>query len=222
MNDTFQFSNSRGFVVIEGVNGAGKSTLLSHLERVLVESQIPTLITRQPGGTALGKLLRSVLLESEGAARTPLAELFLFAADRAQHVSEVILPALRAGKLVLCDRYSFSTEAFQGYGRELDLDGVRQVNEIAVQGCYPDVVILLDMDPAAGLKRNASEPREHDSFEDEELSFHTRLRRGFLQMAEDLPIPFLVIDATQTREKVAQQATAVVQKLLKESKHLVL
>ncbi|MCB0332676.1 MAG: dTMP kinase [Bdellovibrionales bacterium] len=212
---TYSFQSPSGFIVLEGVNGAGKSSLQKKLaEQVRNFGKIP-LETRQPGGSPLGAKIRKLLLE-ESEERSHLAELMLFAADRAEHVTKVINPALAAKEIVLCDRYSYSTTAFQGYGRELDLELVNTINSLAVQDCLPDLVILLDLEPEVGLKRTKSRGHERDSFEEEELAFHHRLRDGFLNIAQEVKEPFLIVDASQSEEEVYEYVRPVFQKLLEE------
>jgi dTMP kinase len=211
---------SKGFVAVEGVNGAGKSTVLSYLEKTLVEQEFSVCRTFEPGHTMLGADLRRLLLRERGIPRCSTAELLLFGADRAQHVHEVIEPALKRGALVLSDRYLYSTVAFQGYGRGIDLNTIHQVNELAVSGCYPDLVLVLDLPAEVGLKRTRGRDNggDEDSFEQETLSFHTRIRNGFLEMAKTRPEPFIVIDAQQSIEVVCETALNAVLKVAASSK----
>ena len=207
------FKNSRGFLVLDGVNGAGKSTLLEQIKQIVAQANRPMLSTREPGATAVGSTIRSLVLNSQERL-SPEAELFLFAADRAEHVTKVIQPALQKKQIVLCDRYFYSTEAFQGYGRGLNLKAVQSANELAVKDCLPDLVVLLDLDPATGLRRTKSRGDSvtgRDSFEEEELAFHTRLRQGFLTIANQRPEPFLVVDASVSPEQVLAQVRPVIE-----------
>ena len=163
--------------------------------------------TREPGAGSFGTAVRSLVLDPEQRPQSELAELFLFAADRAEHVHSLIQPALKRHQVVLCDRYCYSTEAFQGYGRGIDLTQLRTINSLAVQGTLPDVVILLDLPPEEGLRRNAREKgRETDSFEREHIEFHHALRDGFLTLAEERAEPFLVLDATKPPEVLLSEA----------------
>jgi len=201
INADYRFTRCKGFLVLDGVNGAGKSTLLKKISNFLTEKQSDVVETLQPGGTPIGKQIRSMVLGDER--RTLLTELFLFAADRAEHVTQVIDPALQQGSIVLCDRYYYSTIAFQGYGRGLPLEQVAAVNRLAVQDMLPDLVVLLDLDPAEGLRRTKSRPdMGADSFEQEELSFHKRIRDGFLRVAEQCSEPVAIIDASTTEDQV--------------------
>jgi dTMP kinase len=197
----------QGFIVLEGVNGAGKTTQLRLLSEHLKQKGKDVVCTREPGAGALGSELRRIVLSGEYTI-DPVAELLLFEADRAQHVSGLIKPALQNGKVVISDRYYYSSEAFQGYGRGLDLSMVQNLNEIAIQGLRPDLCIILDLDPAEGLARASARSSangnaaERDRMEDVELAFHQRLRRGFLEIANACPEPCLIIDAKQSPEKI--------------------
>lgn len=215
---TASFSSPRGFIVLEGVNGSGKSTLLKKiLEGISAAGKTPV-STFEPGGSELGKTLRRLLLESTESRPGALAELILFIADRAEHVSTVIQPALERSEVVVSDRYLYSSVAFQGYGRGVDLSTVSELNRIAVQDVLPDLVILLDLDPVEGLRRTQRrnpESARSDIFEAESVAFHTRIREGFLSLADTRPEPFLVIDASQPAEVVAETALLVISRLLK-------
>ncbi|MDT7943952.1 MAG: dTMP kinase [Dehalococcoidia bacterium] len=187
------------FLTLEGGEGVGKSTQARALARLLYRSGCPTILTREPGGTALGRRLRRLLLQ-KGASPSPWAELFLFAADRAQHAAEVILPALRAGQTVICERFTDSTIAYQGYGRGLDLQMVRQVCQMASYGLTPHLTVLLDMEPEAALARKP----HRDRIGGEGLDFHRRVRQGFLSLAREEPQRFLVVDASLPPGEVTQ------------------
>ena len=209
------------FITFEGGDGAGKSTQIKALESHLKARGRSCVITREPGGTTLGKLVRQALLEVGKQPITSPAELFLYLADRAQHVQDVILPAIDAGKIVLCDRYTDSTLAYQGYGRGNDLKLLRQLNEFADRRVEPDLTLLLDCPVELGLSRTArrqlkargGEGRE-DRFEREKLEFHQRVRQGFLELARAEPKRFRVIDASRPAEEVAREIQSVVDREL--------
>ena len=209
------------FITFEGGDGAGKSTQIKALESHLKARGRSCVMTREPGGTTLGKLIRQALLEVGKQPITSPAELFLYLADRAQHVQDVILPAIDAGKIVLCDRYTDSTLAYQGYGRGNDLKLLRQLNEIADRRVDPDLTLLLDCPVELGLSRTArrqlkvrgGEGRE-DRFEREKLEFHQRVRQGFLELARAEPKRFRVIDASRPAEEVAREIQSVVDREL--------
>jgi dTMP kinase len=189
------------FITFEGGEGSGKSFQAKALYRRLIKLAIPVLLTHEPGGTPFGKRLGR-WLKWQGTDIPPLVELMLFNASRAQLVTEVIKPALDSGKVVISDRYADSTTAYQGYGRGLDLSMVRATNNAATQGLKPDLTILMDIPSEAGLARKRT--KRHDRFEQEELAFHHRVREGYHKLAAEDPGRWLVVDATQTREKIAK------------------
>lgn len=209
------------FVTFEGGDGAGKTTQIRTLESYLISQGTRCLVTREPGGTELGTMLRRVLLEAGGTPIAPASELFLYLADRAQHVREVIIPAVAAGKIVLCDRFTDSTLAYQGYGRGLDLELLRQFNRVADDGMRPDLTLLLDCPVAIGLGRTASRlaqsqvnsPME-DRFERERLQFHEKVRAGFLALARQEPARIRVIDAAQPPVNVSLAIRKIVDEVL--------
>ena len=188
------------FVVFEGGEGCGKSTQARALHRWLVRTGQTAVLTREPGGTSLGERMRRSLKKPGRTPIAPLAELFLFAAARAQLVEEVISPALEAGATVVCDRYFYSTLAYQGYGRRVDLDTIRAANSAATGGLSPDLVVLLDMPPRAGLGRKKG--RDGDRFESQGLAFHTRVRKGYLEMARADAERWLVLDGRLPRKAI--------------------
>ncbi len=207
-------ASPRGFVVLEGVNGAGKSSLLARLKEYLVGKGVAHRPTFEPGDTEPGAPLRRILLESWDSSLHPVSELFLFCADRREHVERVIKPSMAANTLVLSDRYYYSTVAFQCYGRGLDRAFVNAANQWATDGVIPDVVLLLDLDEAEGLRRTRQRASGVDSFETQEIDFHKRLRHGFLRIAEELPEPFIVLDAALSPESIFQEAKEVLDRLL--------
>ncbi len=188
------------FITFEGGEGCGKSTQSRLLLKKLEQQNIPVVLTHEPGGTALGNELRKVLKRRRGSFISPQAELFLFAASRAQLVAEVIHPALEEGKVVICDRFTHSTMVYQGYGRGLDFTAIKMVNNMATGNLNPDLIILLDISPEQGLARKRS---LKDRFELEDLSFHRRVREGYLKMAAAEPDRWLVIDASLPKGRVA-------------------
>jgi dTMP kinase len=187
-------------VVFEGPEGAGKSTQVSLFAERLRRAGVPLTVTREPGGTPTGDAIRELLLHAD-VAIDPLVEFLLYSASRAQHVLEVIRPALGRGEVVLSDRYAGASVAYQGYGRGLDLAFVNDLNRRATGGLRPDLTVLLDLDPEVGLQRVAGRGAE-DRLEREALAFHQRVREGFLAQAEADP-SWLVIDAGAAPEAVA-------------------
>jgi dTMP kinase len=189
------------FITFEGGEGCGKSTQSRLLLKKLEQQNVPVVLTHEPGGTALGNELRKILKRKRGSSISPQAELFLLAASRAQLVAEVIRPALEEGKVVLCDRFTHSTMVYQGYGRGLDFTAIKMVNNMATRYLNPDLIILLDISPEQGLARKQS---LKDRFELEDLSFHRRVREGYLKMAAAEPDRWLVIDASLPKAKIAE------------------
>ncbi|HXV83057.1 MAG TPA: dTMP kinase [Candidatus Binatia bacterium] len=204
------------FITFEGGDGSGKTTQLRALESHLAARGKSCRSTREPGGTSLGELVRQVLLEIGEQPITSPTELFLYLADRAQHMHEVIIPALQRGQIVLCDRHTDSTLAYQGYGRGIDLGLLRSLNDIASQGTKPDLTLLFDCPVEIGLSRTARRkfqaaagPSE-DRFEQEKVEFHERVRAGFLELARAEPQRFRVIDATRSVAEVTQKVRGIV------------
>jgi len=188
------------FITFEGGEGCGKSTQARALSRKLRRHNIPVVLTHEPGGTVLGNRINRELKRKRDEPISPEAELLLFTASRAQLTAAVIRPALQGGKTVICDRFGDSTLAYQGYGRELGLPTAGMVNNLATQGLKPDLIILLDLPPEQGLarKRNLK-----DRFELEDLSFHRRVREGYLKLAAADPDRWLVVDASLPERKIA-------------------
>ncbi len=205
------------FITFEGIEGTGKSTQIALLKSRLEAQGRRVVVTCEPGGSRIGAELRRVLLSLENRDLTPQAELFLYLADRAQHVAQVVRPALAAGAVVLCDRFADSTVAYQGYGRGMDTGLLHQLNAVAVDGLWPGLTILLDLDPETGLARavarNVSEGKTNAEgrFEAESLAFHGRVRQGFLDQAARCPERIRVVDATGTPEEIALRVGALVE-----------
>jgi dTMP kinase len=189
------------FITFEGGEGCGKSTQSRLLLKKLEHQNVPVVLTHEPGGTALGNEVRKTLKRKRDSFISPQAELFLLAASRAQLVAEVIRPALEEGKVVLCDRFTHSTMVYQGYGRGLDFTAIKMVNNMATRYLNPDLIIFLDISPEQGLARKQS---LKDRFELEDLSFHRRVREGYLKMAAAEPDRWLVIDASLPKGKIAE------------------
>ncbi len=190
------------FITFEGCEGCGKSVQSRALYRRLTKLAIPSLLVHEPGVTPLGKRITRLLKWTQSVPISPLAELLLFNASRAQLVAEVIRPSLDSGKVVICDRYADSTIAYQSYGRGLDLPVVKMVNDMATKGLRPDLTILLDIAVKAGLTRKRG--KKPDRFELEALPFHQRVREGYLKLAAEEPQRWLMIDAEQSKAKIAQ------------------
>ncbi len=204
------------FITFEGIEGSGKSSVIKRVAAALEAEGHGVALTREPGGSRLGESLRAILLDVASKGITSEAELFLYLADRAQHVQEVIRPGLDKGRVVLCDRYADSTVVYQGYGRGLDPRLLHQLNDVAVAGVWPDLTVLLDLDPEVGLKRaftrnveqgkTASEGR----FEAESHAFHTRVREGYLTWAALNKERYRIVNAMEPLERVCEDAIRVV------------
>jgi len=195
------------FITFEGVEGCGKTTQIKLLSQFLSDRGIRTLLTREPGGCPIADKIRAILLDAENLALSPLAELMLYAAARAQHVTEVIAPAINTGEIVLCDRFCDATVAYQSFGRGIDRDVIDTLNRHACQGVSPDLTVLVDCDPRIGLERArrrieaTSGPRE-ERFELEALPFHQKVRAGYQQLAADDPGRFLIINGSDSIEEI--------------------
>ena len=208
------------FITFEGGDGTGKSTQIQLLEHYLVAQGKTCLKTREPGGTAMGRLLRQILLETGSRSIGSQTELFLYLADRAQHVHEIIAPAIAQGKIVLSDRHSDSTVAYQGYARGMDLRLLVTLNEIASGGVRPEITFLLDCPVELGLFRTAQRKSEaaklpgNDRFENESLEFHNKVRQGFLELARAEKARFHIIDASRSEEQVFAAIKEVIDRRL--------
>ena len=201
------------FVTFEGPEGAGKTTQIARLETALRERGHAVLRTREPGGDPVGERVRELLLHVGGAGLSAEAELLLFEAARAQNVSGLVRPALDAGHIVLCDRFTDSTLAYQGYGRGLSLDFIREANAFATGGLTPDRTILLDLPPADGLSRQTR--AEQNRLDRESLPFHERVRAGFLAVAAREPGRIVIVDAARPADAVFADVLAGVLELLR-------
>ena len=202
------------FITLEGIEGSGKSTQVAILAAALRSRGDPVTVTHEPGSTHAGELIRAIFLDSSIALEST-AELLLVLADRAQHVREKLRPALETGQIVISDRYSDSTIAYQGYGRGLDLKLVRELNRLASDGIIPDLTIVLDCPPETGLARTKlrahSVARVPDRFEGQHLEFHRRVRDGFRGIAIDEPSRVVLLDSTQETSVVSANILHIVQ-----------
>jgi dTMP kinase len=208
------------WITFEGIEGTGKTTQIDRLARWLAETGRDPVVTREPGGTELGRGLRALLLRPTVTPMDPAAELLLYVADRAQHISEVVLPALARGQVVLCDRSLDATLAYQGYGRGLGTDAVLQLHRSPPLDLRPARTLLLDLDPAQAVararRRNAGEGLDETEgrFERERLEFHRRVRQGYLDLAAAEPARFRVIDASGDPDAVERRIREAVADLL--------
>jgi dTMP kinase len=201
------------FITLEGVEGSGKTTQTALVADALRAAGNRVTVTREPGGTRAGEAIRAIFLDPAVSLHAA-AELLLVLADRAQHVREKLKPALAAGEIILSDRYSDSTVAYQGYGRGLDLKLLDELNRLAGDGTRPDLTIVLDLAVETGLERTRArvrgDVRGPDRFEGEHVEFHRRVREGFLRIASDEPGRVITIDATQPMAEITARITAAI------------
>ncbi len=197
------------FITFEGPEGSGKTSQIKGLAEALRQAGHSVVATREPGGTAIGDQVRAVLTRLDNTAMHPRAEILLFLAARAQLVEELIRPETGAGRIVLCDRYADSTLAYQGYGHGYDRDLLRGLLHFATGGLWPDLTLLLDVDPALGLQRKKSS-EEWNRLDAYALAFHQRVRQGFLELAQAEPQRWVVIDASLPLAEVQERIRAEV------------
>ena len=208
------WSVSGVLITLEGIEGSGKTTQMMRLERWLRRQGRKVEHTREPDGTRLGVAVRA-LFKRPGVQPKPLVEVFLFMAARQQHVTEKIRPWLDRGRIVLSDRYADATVAYQGYGRGVDLDLIRELNARATSGVMPDLTLLFDLDPAEGMRRVRSRDRRLDSFEREALAFHRKVRRGYLEILRAEPKRVRLIRAGAPPDVVEAEVRAIVEEFLR-------
>ena len=208
------------FITFEGVEGSGKTTQIQRLKGYLTERGISCVITREPGGSPISEKIRKILLDPVHREMAPLTELLLYEAARAQHVEEVIAPFLKKGGVVICDRFSDASIAYQGYGRGVDLKLIESLSRLSSKKIKPDITFLMDCPSKVGLKRaihrNKAEGQEREGrFELEKIEFHQRVRRGYLSLAKKEQRRFKIIDTRQGEEKVFQEIKTVVDEMIK-------
>jgi dTMP kinase len=207
------------FVTFEGVEGSGKTTQIRRLKRYLKHRGVPCFTTREPGGTPIGEKIRKILLNRAHGEITALGELFLYEAARAQHVSQLIRPLLNGRGVILCDRFSDASIAYQGHGRKIDPRLVDLLNQVASKGVRPDLTFLLDCPSHMGLRRALRRDRQkrsnrQDRFEREKIQFHLRVRKGYLSLARVEPHRIKVIDTREGEEKVFEKIRKAVDGLI--------
>jgi dTMP kinase len=193
------------FIVFDGIDGCGKSTQLARAAERLGKEGRTVVITREPGGTAISEKIRSVILSSDHGAMVNECELLLYAAARAQHVSEKVVPALKRGEMVLCDRFDCATYAYQGFGRQVPLSLIEKINGIAAAGLRPDVTFVLDISVDAAFARLSAMKKSRDRLESEGREFFTRVAAGFRSMALQHPETMVLLDATRPVEELGEQ-----------------
>ena len=201
------------FITIEGPDGSGKSTQIEFMKSYFREQGFDCLFTREPGGTLIGEKLRNIILDRENAKMCDMTEALLYAASRAQHVEELIKPALEDGKIVVCDRFIDSSIAYQGYGRNLG-DSVRIINEYAINGCMPDVTFLMELDPGVGKSRINVDVQ--DRLEQEKLEFHQKVFAGYQEISKMYPERFACINAARDKEAIRDEIFHILERMLKD------
>jgi dTMP kinase len=207
------------FITFEGVEGSGKTTQIQRLKKHLIQKGIPCKVTREPGGCPIGEKVRKILLNPDHREMAPLSELLLYEAARAQHVKEVIEPFLKKGGVILCDRFSDATIAYQGYGRGIDLKWIERLNHFSSRGIKPDVTFLLDCPSDVGLKRALKRNRtlkkeKEERFEKEKIQFHQQVRKGYLAIAKKEPSRVKVIDTRVGEDRVFEKIRKIVDNLI--------
>lgn len=202
------------FITFEGTDGAGKTTQIQRLSTELGQLGYDVCLTREPGGTPISEQIRDMLLNPDHSEMAATTELLLYAASRAQHVSEVIKPALEAGKMVISSRFADAMVVYQGYGRGLDLERINRLNRIATDGVTPDVTFVLDLPVEIGLQRVRKSRGGLDRLEREKIDFHQRLRDGYRTLAKQEPHRLKIVDAQASPEGVYAQIKAAIQPLL--------
>jgi len=211
------------FITFEGIEGSGKSTQIALFAKYLTSNGMRIALTREPGGTLIGDQVRKILLDPANNMLDPTAELLLYAASRAQHLHEIILPRMAEGTTVLCDRFSDATLAYQGYGRGLDCEMIRSLDRIVTTGMRPDLTLLFDIDSRLGVARargrNTSRGLEAEArFENEEIVFHERVRQGYLALAAQEPDRIRIVDGAGTPEAVQEKIRKIADELLRVGK----
>jgi len=208
------------FISLEGIEGCGKTTQLEYLSTFLAEKRRPYVVTREPGGTAIGKKVRSILLDPASKELVPVAELLLYMADRAQHIHSLIKPNLAEGNIVLCDRYFDATVVYQGYARGLDIGFILDLHRIVLKDLKPDITLLLDLPPRIGLARawqeldTGNRSDTESRFEEEAISFHEKVRAGYLELAGMEAERYKIIDASRQIDEVQTDIRKVLSECL--------
>ena len=198
------------FITLEGPEGSGKTTAVEYAVKSLEAMGYQIVRTREPGGTPIAEEIRNVILDKANTMMDPRTEALLYAASRRQHLVEKVWPALKEGKIVICDRYLDSSLAYQGGARGLGVDNILNVNMFATEGTFPDLTLLFDIDPKLGLARIAANAnREVNRLDLEKIEFHNKVRNTFLELAKRYPERFVIIDASQSREEVAKKTLEV-------------
>ncbi len=203
------------FITFEGCDGCGKTTVLKLVSEELSKRKVDFLLTREPGGSKIAEQIRNIILDKKNIEEDSRTEALLYAASRRQHLTDVVLPALKQGKLVLSDRYIDSSLAYQGYARGIGIKEVMSINAFAINGLMPDVTFFLDLTPEEGLKRIASRSRESDRLDKEKLAFHQKVYEGYKIIIKDDPKRFVIIDAKKTPDEETKEIVDKIMEIIK-------
>jgi dTMP kinase len=204
------------FITFEGNDGSGKSSALQTVKQELLELGYDVIYTREPGGSPIAEKIREVILDKENLGMDPKTEALLYAASRREHIVKTILPALEAGKVILCDRFLDSSLAYQGYSRDLGLENVLEMNQFATEGLYPDLTILVCTRPEIGMSRIKKDERDMDRLELEKMTFHNKVYDGYIALSEKFKDRIVVINGEQTKEQVLSDVKNVLYPFIKE------
>ena len=202
------------FITFEGSEGCGKSTQIKLLSEALIKQGRSVLTTREPGGTDVGEKIREILMDPSYLELTDLTEVFLYEAARAQLVNEIIVPSLDSGHNVLCDRFSESTLAYQGYGGKISVEWIQKIDQMARGGLSPDLTLFIDVDPEVGLKRARASAKEIDRLEEKDLEYHKRVYQGYLELAKKNPDRIKVVDGSKGVQEVHKEILDLVKRIL--------
>ncbi len=202
------------FITFEGSEGCGKSTQIKLLSEALIKQGRSVLTTREPGGTDVGEKIREILMDPSHVELTDLTEVFLYEAARTQLVNEIIVPSLDSGHNVLCDRFSESTLAYQGYGGKISVEWIQKIDQMARGGLSPDLTLFIDVDPEVGLKRARASAKEIDRLEEKDLEYHKRVYQGYLELAKKNPDRIKVVDGSKGVQEVHKEILDLVKRIL--------
>ncbi len=202
------------FITFEGCDGCGKTTAITNVDRILSDNNIEHILTREPGGSRIAEEIRNIILDKKNVEEDCRTEALLYAASRRQHLVEKVLPSLNEGKLVICDRYLDSSLAYQGYARGIGIDNVMSINAFAIENTMPDLTFFLDLSPEEGMKRISSRTRESDRLDQEKITFHQKVYEGYKIVNEMFKDRIIVIDASQTRDAIAEEIADFILKKL--------
>ena len=197
------------FITLEGGDGAGKSTQIRNIERFFTEKGLVVVHTREPGGIEIAEQIRKVILDPKNTAMDARTEALLYAASRRQHLVERVFPALKEGKIVLCERFLDSSLAYQGYGRQIGFDDVLKINDFAIEGCFPDLTLFLDIDEEEGLKRIGDRAFK-DRLDQESIDFHHRVKQGYEEVLRRFPERIRIVDASRPVEEVLKNCLDII------------